>query len=116
MYRDNRTVFEDTIVILLWTCIRCIGMLKPDIYNERHNDDKFKRLLDICIEENKMTLVVQHHKKKYSGQFPIWVIIEFFSMGMLSYLYADLKSVDQKKIARELYHTSSVCLKAGCAA
>ena len=32
-------------------------------------------------------------------------------MGMLSYLYADLKSVDQKKIARELYHTSSVCLK-----
>lgn len=32
-------------------------------------------------------------------------------MGMLSYLYADLKSPDQKQIARELYHTSSVCLK-----
>ena len=58
-----------------------LGYLNSDIYNERHNDDKFKRLLDICIEENKMTLVVQHHKKKYSGQFPIWVIIEFFSMG-----------------------------------
>lgn len=43
-----------------------LGYLNPDIYNERHNDDKFKRLLDICIEENKMTLVVQHHKKKYS--------------------------------------------------
>ena len=37
-----------------------LGYLNPDIYNERHNDDKFKRLLDICIEENKMTLVVQH--------------------------------------------------------
>ena len=49
--------------------------------------------------------------KKYNGHFPIWVIIEFFSMGMLSYLYADLKSPDQKQIARELYHTSSVCLK-----
>ena len=88
-----------------------LGYLNPDIYNERHNDDKFKRLLDICIEENKTTLVVQHHKKKYNGQFPVWVIIEFFSMGMLSYLYADLKSPDQKQIARELYHTSSVCLK-----
>ena len=40
-----------------------LGYLNPDIYNERHNDDKFKRLLDICIEENKMTLVVQHHKE-----------------------------------------------------
>ena len=88
-----------------------LGYLNSDIYNERHNDDKFKRLLDICIEENKTTLVVQHHKKKYNGQFPVWVIIEFFSMGMLSYLYADLKSPDQKQIARELYHTSSVCLK-----
>ncbi|WP_419041775.1 Abi family protein [Holdemanella porci] len=45
------------------------------------------------------------------SQFPIWVIIEFFSMGMLSYLYADLKSADQKMIAKKSYHTSSVCLK-----
>ena len=88
-----------------------LGYLNPDIYNEKHNDEKFKRLLDICVEENKTTLVVQHHKNKYNGQFPIWVIIEFFSMGMLSYLYADLKSADQKMIAKKLYHTSSVCLK-----
>lgn len=60
-----------------------------------------------------MTLVVQHHKEKYNGQFPIWVIIEFFSMGMLSYLYADLKSADQKMIAKKSYHTSSVCLISG---
>ncbi|MFQ7050254.1 hypothetical protein [Agathobacter sp.] len=32
-------------------------------------------------------------------------------MGMLSYLYADLKSADQKMIAKKSYHTSSVCLK-----
>ncbi|RGM74952.1 Abi family protein [Agathobacter rectalis] len=56
------------------------------MYNEKHNAEKFKRLLDICVKENKMTLVMQHHKEKYNGQFPIWVIIEFFSMGMLSHL------------------------------
>lgn len=103
--------YGETVMMKSPKTYGALGYLNPDIYNERHNDDKFKRLLDICIEENKMTLVVQHHKKKYSGHFLIWVIIEFFSMGMLSYLYADLKSVDQKKIARELYHTSSVCLK-----
>ena len=88
-----------------------LGYLNPDIYNEKHNAEKFKRLIDICVEENKMTLVVQHHKEKYNGQFPIWVIIEFFSIVMLSYLYADLKSADQKMIAKKSYHTSSVCLK-----
>ncbi len=55
-----------------------LGYLNADIYNERHNDEKFKKLLGVCIEENKRTLVVQHHKKSYNGQFPIWVIIEFF--------------------------------------
>jgi len=50
--------------------------------------------------ENRRTLVVKHHQGKYGGQFPIWVIIEFFSMGMLSYCYSDLKSEDQKTIDR----------------
>lgn len=26
-----------------------LGYLNPDIYNEKHNDEKFKRLLDICV-------------------------------------------------------------------
>ena len=62
-------------------------------------------------QENKSTSVVQHHKEKYGGNFPIWVIVEFFSMGMLSYFYADLQSGDQKYLAKELYGTSVACLK-----
>lgn len=38
-----------------------------------------------------------------------------FSMGMLSYFYADLQSGDQKYLAKELYGTSVACLKAGYA-
>lgn len=37
-------------------------------------------------------------------------MIEFFSMGMLSYFYSDMKTVDQKKLAKELYGTSTTCL------
>ena len=72
---------------------------------------KFKNLIQVCIEENKRTLVVKHHNEKYNGKFPIWVIVEFFSMGMLSYFYADMLSVDQKHIAKALYETSVSCLK-----
>ena len=36
------------------------------------------------------------YKANYDGQFPIWVIIEFFSMGMLSYFYKDMVTEDKK--------------------
>ena len=88
-----------------------LGYMDKSIYNKKHNHDKFRKLLNVCIEENKNSLVVKHHKEKYDGKFPIWVIIEFFSMGMLSYFYADLQSGDQKYIAKELYDTSVACLK-----
>ena len=88
-----------------------LGYIDENNYNEKHDHEKFTKLLNVCIEENKNTLVVKHHKAKYKGAFPIWVIIEFFSMGMLSYFYADLQSGDQKSIAKEVYSTSVACLK-----
>ncbi len=88
-----------------------LGYIDENNYNEKHDHEKFTKLLNVCIEENKNTLVVKHHKEKYKGAFPIWVIIEFFSMGMLSYFYADLQSGDQKSIAKEVYGTSVACLK-----
>ena len=42
--------------------------MNADIYNEKHNDEKFKNLIQVCIEENKRTLVVKHHNVKYNGK------------------------------------------------
>ncbi len=88
-----------------------LGYLNPDNFSEDHNDERFKKHLKRCIEENERSLVVKHHKEKYDGQFPLWVIIEFFSMGMLSYFYADLKTPDQKHLAKIMYSTNPACLK-----
>ncbi len=88
-----------------------LGYLNRETFSEKHNHERFLQRIDECIDENKGTLVVKHHKKKYDGQFPIWVIIEFFSMGMLSYFYADLKPEEQKILAKEMYNTSLQCLK-----
>ena len=63
------------------------------------------------MEENSNTLVVKHHKQKYEGKFPLWVIIEFFSVGMLSYFYKDMITEDKKAIAMNLYSTSPVQLE-----
>lgn len=87
-----------------------LGYEKEENFSEYHNHDVFNKFLREIIENNKRTLVVPHHKRKYEGRFPLWVIIEFFSMGMLSYFYSDLKLSDKKNISRHLYDTIPYCL------
>lgn len=79
------------------------GYLKSQNYNKIHNHTKFENKINQCIAENSRSLVVQHHNEKYNGQFPIWVIIEYFSIGMISYFYKDMKNHDKANIANELY-------------
>jgi abortive infection bacteriophage resistance protein len=76
-----------------------------DVTNYRvsgHNHARFKEQVQSEIEKNKKVLFVSHHIQKYGGKFPIWVIIELFTFGMLSRFYADLKSQDQKILVKEL--------------
>ena len=82
-----------------------LGYLDANNYNIRHKHDKFKKLIDTEIENNRNTLFVKHHLKNYGGQFPIWVITELFTFGMLSYFYSDLPMPDQKQVARKLFGT-----------
>ncbi len=88
-----------------------LGYLEPTTYSTHHDSVRFLEKIQTCISENKRTPVVQHHIKKYGGRFPIWVIIEFFSMGMLSYLYANMRTPDKKEVAHESFHTSAECLE-----
>lgn len=81
------------------------GYLLSSSYNARHDHESFKKHISSCIKENQKTLVVQHHMKKYAGKFPLWVIIEFFSIGMLSHFYRGMKTSDKKAIAKRLYGT-----------
>jgi len=81
------------------------GYLDAANYNTRHRHDKFQQLIEAEIQKNKKVLFVQHHLTNYGGQFPIWVITELFTFGMLSYFYNDLPMVDQKHLARELFQT-----------
>lgn len=79
-----------------------LGYLDSDMFSDKHQTQRFQQKIHSCIEENARTLVVKHHKSQYGGQFPIWVIIEFFSVGMLSYFYRDLHTKDKKAVAATL--------------
>ncbi len=81
------------------------GYLDAANYNARHHHDKFQKLIKAEIKNNEKVLFVQHHLLNYGGQFPVWVITELFTFGMLSYFYNDMPAADQKHLARELFQT-----------
>ena len=68
-------------------------------FNSKHNADKFKQNIDREIENNKKVLFVKHPIDNYDDQFPLWVISELFTFGMLSYFYYDLTTADKKAFA-----------------
>jgi len=82
------------------------GYLNAANYNSRHKHDIFQKLIDDEIKNNKNVLFVKHHISNYNGQFPIWVITELFTFGMLSYFYSDLPPSDQKQLARNMFNTT----------
>jgi len=80
-----------------------LGYLNKDSFNSKHNVEKFKSNITREIESNKNVPFVKHHIEHYNGQFPLWVIIELFTFGMLSYFYNDLTTADKKSFAGKNY-------------
>ncbi len=85
------------------------GYLEEGTFSDRHNPKKLLERIEACIEENRKTLATQQHEED-DEKFPIWDVIEFFTMGMLTYFYRDLKSNDRKVLAKEMYKTYPKCL------
>lgn len=87
-----------------------LGYMNGTNYASIHNHQKFLGYIQQYIQDNRKTPVVTHHMTNYGGDFPIWVMIEYFSLGTLSYFYSDMKTPDQKAIAFE-FGTSVPCMK-----
>lgn len=81
------------------------GYLDPANYSSRHMAEKFQDNFKREVSVNKRSAIVLHHNAHYGGHFPVWAAVELFSFGMLSRFYGDLKTPDQKQLAREIYGT-----------
>ena len=79
------------------------GYMEASSFNKKHNHSSYISHVKMSIAENANTLVIKHHKEKYDGHIPIWAIIDFFSIGMLSYFYRGMKNRDKAKIAAVSY-------------
>lgn len=53
--------------------------------------------------DNSSETFVQHHRKKYSGELPVWAAVELLSFGNLSKIFKNLTIRDKNCIAKEYY-------------
>ena len=82
------------------------GYRDPNNFSRKHDPVKFQENMKREINSNRKALFVRHHIEQYEEHFPIWVIVELFTFGMLSRFYDDLITKDKKVLARELYNTT----------
>lgn len=87
-----------------------LGYKNPDNYNNRHNHEVFNEKIKEDLKQNKNKLAVKHHNEHYGGEFPIWVIIELFTVSQLSFFYSDMIRADKKQIARQQFGTTDTNL------
>ena len=79
------------------------GYMDANNFNRKHNHVRFQYLVQTVIKENSKSPVVIHHINNYGGQFPIWVIIDYFTLGMLSHYYTDMKNKDKSYLATSMF-------------
>lgn len=85
--------------------------LQADTFDpKRHNHDRYLSRINAIKRDNAKSAAIHHHINHYNGRFPIWVLFEFFSTGLLSITYADLKRKDRKYIASNAFHTGDLQL------
>ncbi len=88
-----------------------LGYLNESCFDIHHNHKFFTSKIDRLVESNTGEGLVTHHMRKYGGAFPLWVIMELFSFGMLNTFYSDLKTDDKKAIADKAFGISYRCVE-----
>ena len=88
-----------------------LGYLNASSFDFHHNHHAFTSKIRHLVETNEDREFVRHYNKKHQGSFPLWVIMELFSFGMLNTFYADLKTDDKKAIADKAFGVSYRCVE-----
>ena len=73
------------------------------INSDFHNKfiDKFNE--NMYSDKDGSEIFIKHHKEKYEGSFPFWVVTELITFSDISKLYGNLPLYIQKEIAKDNY-------------
>ncbi|WJZ01633.1 Abi family protein [Corynebacterium freiburgense] len=79
-----------------------LAYLESSRFRPTFNHLKWLSTIYIRLARQSNSAAVQHHREKYNGQYPFWVVAEVADFSDISRLYAGLKTTEQRKIAENL--------------
>lgn len=81
------------------------GYLNQDVFNSksRQQHDNLMDKIENLKVNNPNNLVIRHHKQKYKGIMPIWVVVELLSFGNISKLFSMMRNEDKNEYTRSSY-------------
>lgn len=105
MYIEKAEVYYRTQIAYGFSTIKCTEPPYDQHYDENnfYNKSGYQEVLDNFRREKnyyKDSLIVKHHKTKYSSKMSLWVMVELMSFSNLSKLYSSMYISEKDKIAQ----------------
>jgi len=110
-YLDTVELYARSQIAYGFSLSKCLDPPHDQHYNSTNffNKDSHNRIvitsLDHELENNRDSLFVIHHKSKYGGRMPLWVMVELMSFTNLSKFYSAMYFSEQDAIAKNMGST-----------
>ena len=107
LYIEKAEIYYRTQIAYGFAISKCTVPPYDQHYDENNFYDKdgYNRVMENFGREKdyyKDSLIVKHHKDKYSGKMPIWVMVELMSFSGLSKLYKSMYISEKSEIAKTI--------------
>lgn len=107
LYIEKAEIYYRTQIAYGFAISKCTVPPYDQHYDENNFYDKdgYNHVMENFGREKdyyKDSLIVKHHKDKYSGKMPIWVMVELMSFSGLSKLYKSMYISEKSEIAKAI--------------
>lgn len=105
MYIEKAEIYYRTQIAYRFSISKCLEPPHDQHYNKNnfYNKEGYEQVIESFKREKnyyKDSLIVKHHKNKYSSKMPLWVMVELMSFSNLSKLYSSMYISEKEAIAQ----------------
>ena len=107
-YLEITEVYYKSLIGTTFALIKCKDAPHDQHYDQNnfHNKTGYQEVMDSLEKEGKSyyrdSLIMKHHKQKYSGKMPLWVMLELLSFSNTSKLFSAMWDSEQTAIAKHV--------------
>lgn len=107
LYLERIEIFFRTQIAYGFCINKCCDPPHNQHYDENnfYNKEGYQKVIKRFEQEKEHfsdTLIVKHHDQKYSGEMPLWAMVELISFSNLSMLYNSMYFSEKDMVAQDI--------------